>query len=43
MPARLRTLAASLKDWAAHEGIDMFVRAVILAEVMCLVGVITAA
>jgi hypothetical protein len=37
--ATLRSWASGLEDWAAHEGLDIAVRAVILAEVMVCVGV----
>ena len=39
--ATLRAWASSLEDWAAHEGLDIAVRAVILAEVMACVMIIS--
>lgn len=37
---RVRWLARSFEEWASHDGLDMVVSAVIVAEVMACVGLV---
>lgn len=40
---RARWLARTFEDWAAHDGLDMVVSAVIVVEVMTCVGLVMSA